>query len=145
MKREKPNTWDSENRRVVAARYKAARASAPKIMKTSEMKTAAADERKRIKHTIDRARSILDSIEMSIGFELASGVTIPIPGPIGNEAAQAITQVAQEIAGQIARHDVFDRLDAHARVAIEIPARPTRMFPPDAIAAPTPPVRKKTR
>lgn len=55
-------------------------------------------ERTRLVHSIERMRNVLVSLEKAL----------QLPGPIGQEAGQALTQTAVEMAAQIARHDAFE-------------------------------------
>lgn len=56
-------------------------------------------ERARLRPAIDRMRACLGAVEIALDN---AGT-----GPIGSEAAGALVMTANEIAGQIARHDVL--------------------------------------
>lgn len=55
-------------------------------------------ERERLKHSIERMRNVLVSLEKAL----------QLPGPIGQEAGQALVQTAVEMSTQVARHDAFE-------------------------------------
>ena len=89
-------------------------------MSTSSSDHPIRTERARLTHSIARMRAVLDGLERGLG----------LGGIVGNEAAQAVTQTATEIAMQISRLDAYERIqveldnlgrelaDARQRVAV---------------------------
>lgn len=62
------------------------------------MRKRTEDERVRVAHGIHSARATLDSLERAL----------KLPGPIGSEAATALTLATLEIVRSISRHDALD-------------------------------------
>jgi hypothetical protein len=58
-------------------------------------------ERIRLTHSLKRAHTVLDQLE----------IALRMPGPIGAEASSALMSAAIDISNQIAKHDAYLRAE----------------------------------
>ena len=69
-------------------------------------------ERERATHVLTRLRGILGGIELALRDEGT---------PVGNEAGQAVTQTAVELAVLLAKLDAYQRAEQDQRSMVRIP------------------------